>query len=319
MVEPGKPALAALVERFGPGILAADGRARPPGAGGGRLRRRRGPPGPRRHHLAGDRRGDRAPDPGSARRRESSCATSRCSWRAKAAASRPYVAVVVVEAPLRRAPRPARAARGVARDDAERAHGRAGDRRAAPGGRHPRRRQRRRPRRARGPGRRRVGRPRAPARHRRRRHHRVRREPRIASYPAVSIAGDAAPSSSSPICRPRATSPPPSTRSAAGHRTGRPLPDPARHHRVGQELHHRAVSSSRCSGPRWCSRPTRPSPRSWPASSGSCSRRTGSSTSSRTTTTTSPRRTCRPPTPTSRRTRRSTTRSTGCATRPRAR
>ena len=104
-----------------------------------------------------------------------------------------------------------------------------------------------------------------------------------------------------------------------GHRAGRPVPDPARHHRVGQELHDRRGHREGAAAHASCSRPTRPSPPSSPASSGSSSRRTGSSTSSPTTTTTSPRRTSRPPTPTSRRTRRSTTRSTGCATRPPAR
>ena len=74
--------------------------------------------------------------------------------------------------------------------------------------------------------------------------------------------------------------------------------------------------SSRPSGPPSSSSPTSPWPPSWPPSSRSSSPTTGSSTSCRTTTTTSPRRTCRPRTPTSRRTRRSTTRSTGCATPP---
>ena len=42
-----------------------------------------------------------------------------------------------------------------------------------------------------------------------------------------------------------------------GHRAGRPVPDAARHHRVGQELHDRRRDRARCSGPRSCWRPTR--------------------------------------------------------------
>jgi hypothetical protein len=59
--------------------------------------------------------------------------------------------------------------------------------------------------------------------------------------------------------------------------------------------------------------PTRPWRRSSTASCGSSSRTTRWSTSSPTTTTTSPRPTCRPPTPTSRRTPRSTSTSSRCA------
>ncbi len=76
----------------------------------------------------------------------------------------------------------------------------------------------------------------------------------------------------------------------------------------------RRGSSSRCSARRSCSRTTRRSPRSWPTSSATSCRTTPSSTSSATTTTTSPRRTSRRPTPSSRRTRRSTPRSSGCVT-----
>ncbi len=72
--------------------------------------------------------------------------------------------------------------------------------------------------------------------------------------------------------------------------------------------------SSGCSARRWSWRRTRRSPPSWPTSSASCCRTTRSSTSSATTTTTSPRRTSRRPTPTSRRTPRSTRRSSGCGT-----
>ena len=115
-------------------------------------------------------------------------------------------------------------------------------------------------------------------------------------------------------------------RSAGGDRRARsrarerrPFPDAAGDHRLGQELHdrerdRRGAAAHAASSPR-----TSRSPRSSRPSSGSCSRRTGSSTSSATTTTTSPRPTSRRPTRTSRRTARSTTRSTGCATRPRAR
>ena len=94
-------------------------------------------PGPRsaRSSSAGSRR--RRPTP-------SSCATSRCSWRARTPPARPYVAVIVVEAPVEPPPRPARdPGRGPRRRRA--ADGGAGDRRGAARGGHARRRQRRRP------------------------------------------------------------------------------------------------------------------------------------------------------------------------------
>ncbi len=72
--------------------------------------------------------------------------------------------------------------------------------------------------------------------------------------------------------------------------------------------------SSSSSARRSSSSRTSHSPHSSPPSCATCSPTTAWSSSSRTTTTTSPRRTSRGRTPTSRRTRRSTTRSTGCAT-----
>ena len=76
---------------------------------------------------------------------------------------------------------------------------------------------------------------------------------------------------------------------------------------------------ARTNRPRSSSRRTRRSRRSFTASSRASSRTTRSSISSPTTTTTSPRPMCRGRTPTSRRNPRSTSRSTACATRPRAR
>ena len=118
MVEPGAPALDALVERFGPGILDGDGRLDRPGTGRDRVRRRRGPQGPRGDHLAGDRRGVRAPDPAAPPDSVVVCDVPLLV-ESKAAAARPYVAVIVVEAPIDvRLER--LEIRGVPRDDAER-------------------------------------------------------------------------------------------------------------------------------------------------------------------------------------------------------
>ena len=119
--------------------------------------------------------------------------------------------------------------------------------------------------------------------------------------------------------RRRAISPRRSRRWSTGVDAGRQVPDAARHHRLGQELHDRqrdragAAAHARAGAQQVARRAARGRvPRVLPEA-------TGSSTSSPTTTTTSPRRTSRRPTRTSRRTARSTTRSTGCATRPRAR
>ena len=91
---------------------------------------------------------------------------------------------------------------------------------------------------------------------------------------------------------------------AEGIEARRPVPDAARHHRLGQERHHRLDHRAGAAAHAGASPPTSRWPPSWPTSSGSSSPTTGSSTSSATTTTTNPRPTCRPRTPTSRRTRR---------------
>ena len=95
---------------------------------------------------------------------------------------------------------------------------------------------------------------------------------------------------------------------------GPPPPDPARRHRLRQDVdpgeRHPGSPSRRSSSP--TTRRSRPP--SCTPSSASSSRTTPSSTSSATSTTTSPRRTCREATRTSRRIRRATTRSTGSAT-----
>ena len=75
-------------------------------------------------------------------------------------------------------------------------------------------------------------------------------------------------------------------------RAGRPVPDPARHHRLREVVHDRRPHRRGAAADADPGARTRAWPPSWPPSSGSSSRRTGSSTSSRTTTTTSPRRTC---------------------------
>ena len=90
---------------------------------------------------------------------------------------------------------------------------------------------------------------------------------------------------------------------AEGIERGRAVPDAARHHRVGQDVHDRLddrAGAAAHAGPR---AQQVASPPSSPTSSASSSPTTGSSTSSATTTTTSPRPTSRRPTPTSRRTR----------------
>ena len=66
-----------------------------------------------------------------------------------------------------------------------------------------------------------------------------------------------------------------------GHRAGRAVPDPARHHRLGQERHHRLDHRAGAAAHAGASRPTSRWPPSWPTSSGSSSPTTGSSTSSR--------------------------------------
>ena len=93
------------------------------------------------------------------------------------------------------------------------------------------------------------------------------------------------------------------------------LPDAARRHRLGQDLHDGERDRAASAGRRWCSRPTRRSRRSSTPSSASSSPRTRSSTSSPTTTTTSPRPTSRRATSTSRRTRASTSTSSRCGCR----
>ena len=118
MVEPGEPALAALVERFGPGILDGDGRLDRPALAAIAFADDDG------RKALGDitwpaigeefeRRIKEAPDD----------AVVVCDVpllvESKNAATRPYVAVIVVEAPVDvRLDR--LETRGVARDDAER-------------------------------------------------------------------------------------------------------------------------------------------------------------------------------------------------------
>ena len=155
MVEPGEPALAALVERFGPGILDGDGRLDRPALAAIAFADDDG------RKALGDitwpaigeefeRRIKEAPDD----------AVVVCDVpllvESKAAATRPYVAVIVVEAPVEPAPGPARdPGRGPRRRRA--ADGGPGDRRRAAGGGHARRRQRRRPGVTGPPGRRGLG------------------------------------------------------------------------------------------------------------------------------------------------------------------
>ena len=105
-------------------------------------------------------------------------------------------------------------------------------------------------------------------------------------------------------------------RAQRGHPARRSVPDPARHHRIGQE---RPPSPGRSRGAAadLILAPNKSARRPADAGDARVLPTTGSSTSSATTTTTSPRRTSRRATRTSRRTRRSTTRSTGCATRRR--
>ncbi len=118
VVEPGEPAFAALVERFGPGILDADGRLDRPALAAAAFADDEG------RKALGDitwpaigeefeRRIKEAPDD----------AVVVCDVpllvESKNAATRPYVAVIVVEAPVDlRLDR--LETRGVARDDAER-------------------------------------------------------------------------------------------------------------------------------------------------------------------------------------------------------
>ena len=124
-------------------------------------------------------------------------------------------------------------------------------------------------------------------------------------------------SRSSPTSRPRATSPRPSRQLADGHRAGRPVPDAARHHRRRARAPPSPGPSSRCSGPRWSSRPTSSLAAQlanefrefFPAEPGRVLRQLLRLLPAR-----GLHR--RRATPTSRRTARSTTRSTGCATRP---
>ena len=70
-------------------------------------------------------------------------------------------------------------------------------------------------------------------------------------------------------------------RAGRGHGTGRPVPDPARHHRLGQERHHRLDHRAGAAADAGASPPTSRWPPSWPTSSASSSPTTGSSTSSR--------------------------------------
>ena len=101
-----------------------------------------------------------------------------------------------------------------------------------------------------------------------------------------------------------------------GHRGGRPVPDAARHHRLGQERHHRLdhrEGAAAHAGARAQQVAGRPAGQRVP---GVLPREPGRVL--RLLLRLLPARGVhrRPPTPTSRRTRRSTTRSTGCATRP---
>jgi len=118
VVEPGQPALAALVERFGAGILDADGRLDRPALAGIAFADEDG-----RKALGEitwpaigeefERRITEAPDDSIV------ICDVPLLVESKAAAARPYIAVIVVEAPLEvRLDRLEE--RGVARDDAQR-------------------------------------------------------------------------------------------------------------------------------------------------------------------------------------------------------
>ena len=130
VVEPGQPALAALVERFGHGILLADGRLDRPAWPRIAFADEDSRQALERDHLARDRRGVRPPDRGGAGRRGRRVrrpapgrgrtrrgAGVRGGDRGRGAARRP--------------PRPARGARHRPRRRRA-ADGRAGDRRRAP-------------------------------------------------------------------------------------------------------------------------------------------------------------------------------------------
>ena len=97
---------------------------------------------------------------------------------------------------------------------------------------------------------------------------------------------------------------------------GRPRADAARRHRLGQDLYHGERDRATSTGPRWCWRTTRRWPRSYAANSRSFSRKTRWNILSPIMTTISRRPICPRPTPISKRTPPSTTRSTSCATPP---
>jgi dephospho-CoA kinase len=118
VVEPGQPTLAALVERFGAGILDADGRLDRPALAAVAFAHEDG------RKALGEITWPAIGEEFERRVREAPAdAVVICDVpllvESKAAAARPYVAVVVVEAPLElRLDR--LESRGVARDDAER-------------------------------------------------------------------------------------------------------------------------------------------------------------------------------------------------------
>ena len=157
VVEPGEPALLALVERFGDGILDADGRLDRPALAAIAFADDEG------RKALGEITWPAIGEEFERQIREAPPdAVVICDVpllvESKAAAARPYVAVVVVEAPLdlrldRLEIRGVRSRRRRAPD------GRAGDRRGAARGGHARDRQRRRPRIAGASGRRGLGRP----------------------------------------------------------------------------------------------------------------------------------------------------------------
>ena len=318
VVAPGGPAYGALVERFGPGILAADGTLDRPALAAVVFADPEAAGRPQRHHPPGHRGGDARPAAGRRcpGRTASSSSPSPCSGRPTATLL-PLDAVVVVDCPVEVAVDRLVEQRGM-EPGRRRGPDRRPDRPARSGS--SRRRLRRRQRldlgapggRGRpvcgggwrgaakaaltGPGRAASPKRRSDSRDR---YHRP-----MPDFEVVS-----------PF-RPAGDQPDGHRRPGRGGRPGRPLPDPAGHHRQRQDGHHRLDDRGGPAADARSSSRTSPWPPSCRRSCGSSFPTTGSSSSSPTTTTTSPRRTSRRPTPTSRRTRRSTTRSTGCATPP---
>ena len=110
---PGTPALAALVETFGPEILQPDGSLDRPALAGERLRRPTRPA--RSSRPSRIRRSARSSSARSPRRPPDGIVVHDVPLLVESKRGFEYDAVIVVEAPLRVAPRPARATRHAAR------------------------------------------------------------------------------------------------------------------------------------------------------------------------------------------------------------